>query len=149
MINQFLPCNMPLDLASLVTPWDNLVVDNPFFYIPLSKCPTEKLMFIINETSSRLYFLSNIKKYECFKVSEKSYLTSANCTFAESPWRNVRMPCCSSRMFSFVSFVFTIRIHLRIRTGWTALARKSYRTGTICGRTQNGLALYPPSKFRL
>lgn len=60
MINQFLPCNMPLDLASLVTPWDNLVVDNPFFYIPLSKYPTEKLMFIINETSSRPYLSKSI-----------------------------------------------------------------------------------------
>ena len=50
MINQFLPCNMPLDLASLVTPWDNLVVDNPFFYILLSKCPTEKS---INEKSMK------------------------------------------------------------------------------------------------
>ena len=149
MINQFLPCNMPLDLASLVTPWDNLVVDNPFFYIPLSKCPTEKLMFIINETSSRLYFLSNIKKYECFKVSEKSYLTSANCTFAESPWRNVRMPCCSSRMFSFIPFILTIRIRLSVCTGWTTFSRRGYRVCTICNWTQDCLAVHSSSKFEI
>ena len=135
MINQFLPCNMPLDLASLVTPWDNLVVDNPFFYILLLKCPTEKLMLIINETSSCPHFICITKKYEHFEVYAKAYLTSANCTFAESPWRNVGMPCCSSRVFSFIPFILTIRIRLSVCTGWTTFSRRCYRVGTICNWT--------------